>query len=341
MTKHSLTKNGRLNECTVCGQSWVTDKPVSECPGVPLYGWGKWPENLLTKKQMGEAGFNTGKQLPPPAGVVSRDKSPDGWMWLYDRNQGVPKKQQSDRQKEALKKAQERSKPVDIRCSRCNDYIETVTAKRAESMKPEMCERCSDFTGAIKGAQEWLQEDIVILDSETCNLKGGIVQLAIIDDNGKTLIDSYVMPENPFKVFEKSGERSAYDIHGITPYHLWNAPTIGDLYPVLYEVLKGKTIVIYNKAFDWPILKNELRRFNLPVIPVKEVDCAMLLYAQFVGDWSSYWNDYRFQPLPGGDHTARGDCLATLEVIKKMASAPLDLNEDAWTHWRKMVDQLM
>jgi DNA polymerase-3 subunit epsilon len=232
----------------------------------------------------------------------------------------VPKKPVSDKQKAALKKAQERAKPVDIRCSRCNAYIETVTAKRAESMKPEMCERCEDFTSAIKGAQEWLNDGFVIVDTETCNLSGGIVQLSVIDHTGKTLIDSYVMPENPFLVFEKSGDGSAYNIHRITPYHLWNAPTIGDLYPALREALKGKTVVIYNKAFDWPIIKSELWRFNLPMIPVKEVDCVMELYAQFVGDWSNYWEDYRWQPLPGGDHTALGDCLATLEVIKEMAT---------------------
>jgi DNA polymerase-3 subunit epsilon len=321
MTGHNLVKNGRLNECAVCGQSWVTDSPKSECPGVPIYGWGSWPDHLLTKAQMNEAGFNTGKQLPKPAGVVRREKSPDGWMWLYDRNQGVPKKPVSDKQKAALKKAQERAKPVDIRCSRCNAYIETVTAKRAESMKPERCERCEDFTSAIKGAQEWLEDkDTVILDTETCNLSGGIVQLSIIDITGKTLLNTYVMPENPFSVFAKSGYRSAYNIHGITPYHLHDAPTMGDLYPALYEALSGKRVVIYNKAFDWPIVRYELWRFNCPKIPVKSVNCAMTLYAQFVGDWSNYWKDYRWQPLPGGDHTALGDCMATLDVIKEMAN---------------------
>lgn len=321
MSEHSLIKNGRLNECSICGQSWVTDNPVSECPGVAIYGWGAWPEHLLTKKQMADAGFNTGKQLPKPAGVVRREKSPDGWMWLYDRNQGVPKKEATEAQKAALKKAQEQAALVTIWCSGCGAYIERLTAKKAASMKPQMCERCEDEMTAIGTAQEWLEDkDTVIMDTETCNLNGGIVQLSIIDITGKTLLNTYVMPENPFKVFVKSNDRSAYNIHGITPYHLWNAPTLGDLYPALYEVLSGKRVVIYNKAFDWPIFRYELWRFNCPKFPVKAINCAMLVYAQFIGDWSNYWKSYRWQPLPGGDHTALGDCLATLEVIKEMAN---------------------
>jgi hypothetical protein len=55
---------------------------------VPEYKWGAWPPHLLTKKQMDDAGFQTGAQLPPPAGKVKREKSLDGFMYLYDSNLG-------------------------------------------------------------------------------------------------------------------------------------------------------------------------------------------------------------------------------------------------------------
>jgi DNA polymerase-3 subunit epsilon len=45
----------------------------------------------------------------------------------------------------------------------------------------------------------------------------------------------------------------------------------------------------------------------------------MLQYAAYVGDWSEYRGSYRRQPLPGGDHTALGDALACLALIKAMA----------------------
>ena len=41
-----------------------------------------------------------------------------------------------------------------------------------------------------------------------------------------------------------------------------------------------------------------------------------LLYA---GQWDDYYQNYRWQRLPEGDHSALGDCRATLEVIRRMA----------------------
>jgi DNA polymerase-3 subunit epsilon len=43
-------------------------------------------------------------------------------------------------------------------------------------------------------------------------------------------------------------------------------------------------------------------------------------YAQFVGDWNEYHGNYKWQRLPGGDHSALGDCRATLAVLKEMAA---------------------
>jgi hypothetical protein len=42
-------------------------------------------------------------------------------------------------------------------------------------------------------------------------------------------------------------------------------------------------------------------------------------YSQFIGDWNDYYGSYCWQKLPGGDHSALGDCIATLEIIKLMA----------------------
>ncbi len=50
----------------------------------------------------------------------------------------------------------------------------------------------------------------------------------------------------------------------------------------------------------------------------------MQLYSDFVGEWNDYFGSNKWQKLPGGDHTALGDCLATLEVIKYIAQTPVD-----------------
>jgi DNA polymerase-3 subunit epsilon len=45
----------------------------------------------------------------------------------------------------------------------------------------------------------------------------------------------------------------------------------------------------------------------------------MLQYAEWFGEWNSYHQSFRWQKLQGGDHSALGDCFATLELIKRMA----------------------
>src|SRR5690242_17259869 len=109
MKLHQLEVVDDQHHCTVCNQRWKHE-PRYECPGVPVYGWGAWPDHLLTKKQMSDAGFQTSRKLPPPAGVVWREKSPDGKMWLYDRAQGIPKNEISERARANLKAAAEKSR---------------------------------------------------------------------------------------------------------------------------------------------------------------------------------------------------------------------------------------
>jgi DNA polymerase-3 subunit epsilon len=55
--------------------------------------------------------------------------------------------------------------------------------------------------------------------------------------------------------------------------------------------------------------------------PSRGWECAMLQYAKFVGEWNPRYNQYKWQKLKGGNHSALGDCLATLTLLRKMASA--------------------
>lgn len=43
-------------------------------------------------------------------------------------------------------------------------------------------------------------------------------------------------------------------------------------------------------------------------------------YSQYVGEWSAWHGDYRWQPL-GGGHRAVGDAQACLKVVKAMAAS--------------------
>jgi DNA polymerase-3 subunit epsilon len=314
---HQLEPDGEFSEymrCTMCGQSWKR-QPTGQCPGVKVYRWGGWPEHLLTKKQMDEAGFQTGAKLPPPAGVVLREKSPGGKMWLYDRGQGVPKKQVSAEQRERMRQqAQETRKGWE--CRRCGAPLRRYVKGGG------LCRECRDHDSAADWARGMLKGHFLILDTETTGLSAGyneIVQIAVIDCTGKVLLDTLVKPQKPERMLERGDSGvCAQDIHGISLEVLATAPAWPEVYPKLKAILDGQDVVIYNAAFDEGMIYGDCKRHGLPVIEI-DADCAMLEYAEYVGDWSRYWKSYRWQPLPYGGHSALSDCQGTLQLIREMA----------------------
>lgn len=165
-------------------------------------------------------------------------------------------------------------------------------------------------------AEQWAQgllqrDDWCILDTETTGLKAAeICQIAIIDGQGKTLLDSLVKPT-------KRIGRGATQIHEITNAMVADAPTFPEVYPGIRAAIEDKTVVIYNARFDRGVISHCCKIHKLPLI-LTNTTCAMLFYSAWVGSRRSS-GDYRWQKLPGGDHTALGDCRATLNVIKKMA----------------------
>lgn len=177
----------------------------------------------------------------------------------------------------------------------------------------------NDRDHAISWARNLLgRRNWVILDTETTGLgpEAEIVQLGILAPSGQVLLDTLVRPLDPIPA-------GATAIHGITGAMVASAPRFSGVYEELSRLLTGQLVVVYNAAYDRRILQQTCRR-ALRLLPTAwGWACAMEQYAAFVGDWSDYHGNYRWQPLPGGDHTAIGDCKATLEVIKRMAAAPL------------------
>lgn len=178
-----------------------------------------------------------------------------------------------------------------------------------------------DQQAAVQWAQNLLnRQDLVILDTETTGLHNAeICQIAIIDRLGQSLINSYVKPTIPIP-------KDATRIHGITDRHIKDAPTFPEIYPIIWEALKGKMVCIYNASYDVNVLGCCCKKHNLISFwhPEKgatnKLCCAMEYYSQWVGEWNDYHGNYRWQKLPAGDHSALGDCLATLKIIQKMAS---------------------
>ena len=209
----------------------------------------------------------------------------------------------SDAQRAALEKAQAANYEY-WHCDRCG--------RRVQRYRNELCHRCEMVDWAVSVLA---RDDLVILDTETTGLdvSDDPVQIAVIDRNGATLFNSLIKPRDPARLLE-----GAARVNGIYPQDVENAPSFPAIYPALAAALRGCFVVVYNADYDLPLLAETCEYHSLPHLPYAGADCAMLAASQWFGWWSYYWQGYQWQPLPGGDHTALGDCLATLEVLRAM-----------------------
>lgn len=173
-----------------------------------------------------------------------------------------------------------------------------------------------------KWAQDLLQKDLVVLDSETSGLTNArFIQLAIIDKHGKTLFNEYFNPG--VKI-----EEGAKAVHGITEEFLANKLPFSHYEQQILDILKDKIIVVYNADFDLQILNIELSQNTFINDYMIDYHCAMKEYAKFYGE-KSHRGGYKWQSLTNAciqtgievkdAHNALGDCLMTLELIKAMA----------------------
>lgn len=168
-------------------------------------------------------------------------------------------------------------------------------------------------------------QDFLILDTETTSLKRGeIVQIAIINSLGETLLDTLVKPV-------KAIPADATAIHGITAEMCKDAPSWLDLAPKIKTLLEGKLLVVYNATYDRGMMHQTAELHGLPKTEWKEVAewfCAMEAYAEFYGEYNEWHGNYRWQRLSfaadncgvevANAHNALGDCLMTLGVVKHM-----------------------
>jgi DNA polymerase III subunit epsilon len=181
-----------------------------------------------------------------------------------------------------------------------------------------MNQQTQDRNAAILWARSIFDRahEYFILDTETTGLDNPeVIELAIIDPSGLMVINQRFKP----KAWIEPG---ATKIHGITNEMLHRCPEWSVVADRLTNILTQRTLLIYNARFDNNAIFNS---YNAHVVyhPLLDSQCVMQWYSQFVGDWNEYRGGYRWQKLPNGDHSALGDCLATLEVLKRMANSSL------------------
>lgn len=164
---------------------------------------------------------------------------------------------------------------------------------------------------------------IVCFDTETTDINpefGEILQVSFVDGEGNVLLNSLVKP-----IRAKSWP-SAQEVNKISPRKVKDAPTLSELAPKIKGILdSADTLVAYNIKFDLSFLRAANLGFEYYIHPKTKVD-VMIDYAEVVGEWNSYYGNYKWKKLidcanhynfdwsSTGTHAhdSLGDALATL-----------------------------
>lgn len=171
----------------------------------------------------------------------------------------------------------------------------------------------SDRLKSMAKARKILRTNPRFLDTETTGLNNAfLVEICVLSHHGGPLINTLVKPPIPIPP-------ETTKIHGIDDTTVADAPTFPEIYSQLKAVLEGCDVVIYNASFDTSIIENCCQHYELPMIEFTS-HCAMKIYSQYYGEFSSYWGNYKWQKLPGGGkHRAYSDTKACYNLMRAMS----------------------
>ncbi|RRJ54851.1 3'-5' exonuclease [Paenibacillus oralis] len=285
-------------------------------------GWANVPPNLKTKTMLAKEGKKpTGE---PKAEVWTSYQ----WAKLYDANETTEKKPVTVKQLAALEKARAAAE-ANRTCSECEEIVSAKDIVKQEDGS-RICKFCLEWIRLEKRKTDmivegervfrsWFYEDFVILDTETTDLNGEIIEIGIMDRSGQTVFHSLIKPILP--VVDDS---EATAIHGITDDHLEDAPRWSDVWDQVLSVLNNKLILSYNADFDKTMVANSCRRNGIKPIELKW-GCVMEAYRLAAG--SEKWISLADASGIYTAHRAREDCRSTLQVIRAKW-AQLGLSEE-------------
>lgn len=184
------------------------------------------------------------------------------------------------------------------------------------------------ITNARLNASAWAKglltnpAGFVILDTETTGFdhRAEVCQIAVLRGDGEVLMNTLVRPRSPIPP-------DAIRIHHITNEMVASAPGFVDVFAELSACLRVySNQVVYNAAYDYRLIAQSLESGYEPALAHFNFQCAMEQYARWYGDWNDYRGNFRWQKLSGGDHSALGDCRATLALVHKMAGVTTHVN---------------
>ena len=189
-------------------------------------------------------------------------------------------------------------------------------------MKPNQ----SELKEYKEKASEWAKERLadantVILDVETTGLLSKdpdteIVQLSIINTQGRPLLSMLIKPSKPM-------EEEVINIHKISNEQVQHQPIFSQVAKFISFILKDKHLIAYNADFDVKLLWHLFKKYNQELPKLAGSSCCMDRYSEWVGEWNTKKDGFKWNKLPQlsgmPSHDAFSDCVSTLKVMQLMA----------------------
>lgn len=275
--------------------------------------WNEIPESMTTKTALGREG------LKPNGNVVGTyfKRSTNKYIDLYDRNEAIPKRKMSEKQKDALTKARE--KTIQQRtCTRCEH-----TVQHKNKLENGLCSTCIKNLAEIQRIEEQRESCVklinnvfsnesqyLVLDTQTTGLgeNDEVVEIAVIDLGGKTLLNTLVRPTVPI-----SDDATA--LHCITNETVKMSQSWSDVYKQLCTIVADKKILIYNAEFDMSMMRQTCLAHNIAPINFKS-RCMMELYATYMD--SERWYSLEEATEHRMPHRALDRCFALLLLMQRI-----------------------
>lgn len=174
------------------------------------------------------------------------------------------------------------------------------------------------MTAAENGPREWATRMLapghaVILDTETSDLDGSILEVAVIDAaTGAVLLDTLVDPGDV-----QIHPPAAAAVHGISAAQLIGAPDWPTVFSALAAVTADRVVLAYNASFDQSRILHDCHRHGLDPLHLADTErwggCVMVKRSQAEGVEKNLRLD--------GAHRACGDAEAARTVLQASQTA--------------------
>jgi DNA polymerase-3 subunit epsilon len=177
------------------------------------------------------------------------------------------------------------------------------------------------------------RDKLCFFDTETTGVDGQAeaCEVSIIDGYGRTLLNTLVKPVGKVS-------HHAFAVHGITDDMLRGAPTMAQVQPELFRILKAFPVpMAYNAPFDCRIVRQSLQAVGMGHYTAvfdwldQASKCVMAMYSKYASVWDPRYGAWRKHKLGDaakafgvsveGAHRAMADIQMTKGVFQGIAEA--------------------